>query len=394
MRVLLLAGTVYAERANGAAQSTRTVLEWLAEAGVSCRAVTAGVFEQSAACDLEAHHEALGVMSVLAHPGPSPVRRSMLGGVDVTVIDTGGVPDPEAENLVIDTFFDAVDDQPDVVLAYGSHLAVHMALAHARARGVRTIFAVHGLGYDDRRYFASADRVLLPSAHLARALRTSIGLRADQLPAPLRWTAIRAPEEARAFLTFINPALHKGCALFARLADMLGRQRPDIPILIVQSAAGAAVLAQTPGLDLGRYANILVSPADDDVRHVYALTRVLLVPSAFAEPFGRVAAEAMINGIPPLVSDRGALPDTVAAGGQVITLPPWMTATSTRVPDEAEAQPWFDAVVRLWDDRAAYAMASAAARAEAGRLYDEDTTRRRYLEYFSDAGPFRPLFDD
>jgi glycosyltransferase involved in cell wall biosynthesis len=39
----------------------------------------------------------------------------------------------------------------------------------------------------------------------------------------------------------------------------------------------------------------------------FALTRILVVPSVWEEPFGTVTAEAMINAIPPLVSNRGSL---------------------------------------------------------------------------------------
>ena len=53
-----------------------------------------------------------------------------------------------------------------------------------------------------------------------------------------------------------------------------------------------------------------VLPAD-----YFALTRILLVPSVWDEPFGRVAAEAMINAVPPLVANRGSLPHVVGAVG-------------------------------------------------------------------------------
>ena len=112
-------------------------------------------------------------------------------------------------------------------------------------------------------------------------------------------------------MTFVNPTPRKGALLFARLADMLGSRRPDIPILVVQSAAGAGGLNAIHGLDFGRYPHIMAAPATPRPADFFGLTRILLVPSVFREPFGRVAAEALINGIPPLVSDRGALPETV-----------------------------------------------------------------------------------
>ena len=78
------------------------------------------------------------------------------------------------------------------------------------------------------------------------------------------------------------------------------------------------------------------TPAD-----YFALTRVLVAPSVWDEPFGRVAAEAMINGIPPLVSDRGSLPHVVGGdfneggGGRVLPIPQWMTPHDDDAPERA-----------------------------------------------------------
>lgn len=52
------------------------------------------------------------------------------------------------------------------------------------------------------------------------------------------------------------------------------------------------------------------------IREFYAATRVLLVPSVWAETFGRVVLEAMWNGIPVVASHRGGLPE--AAGGAAV----------------------------------------------------------------------------
>jgi len=52
----------------------------------------------------------------------------------------------------------------------------------------------------------------------------------------------------------------------------------------------------------------------------------------------------------------------------VLKLPDWLPPEVGQLPTEAETQPWFDAVVRLWDDPAEYARASAAAHTEAIRL--------------------------
>ena len=55
--------------------------------------------------------------------------------------------------------------------------------------------------------------------------------------------------------------------------------------------------------------------------------------------------------------------------------PPKLTPQSREIVDEAGAQPWYDAVCRLWDDAAA------------ARLYDEQTLRRRYADYIESLCP-------
>ncbi len=137
---------------------------------------------------------------------------------------------------------------------------------------------------------------------------------------------------------------------------------------------------------------IMAAPATPRAADFFALTRILLVPSTFAEPFGRVAVEAMINGIPPLVSDRGALPETVGDGGLVMPLPAWLRPESKGLPSAEEARPWFDAVCGLWDDSERYRAASEAARATAEALYHERVMRRRYRDYFESLGVGANLF--
>jgi glycosyltransferase involved in cell wall biosynthesis len=171
--------------------------------------------------------------------------------------------------------------------------------------------------------------------------------------------------------------------VFARVADMLGSSRPDIPVLIVQSAQSAGGLNAIPGLDFGKYPQIVVAPATPRPADFFALTRILLVPSAVPESFGRVAAEAMINGIPSLVSDRGALPDTVGEAGRVIALPSWLTEHTKQLPTVEEAAPWVDAICELWDDADAYRRASQAAQRVARQRYSEEVMQQRYLQYFA-----------
>ncbi len=386
MRALLIAHNVYSEPTNGAARSVRTMMEWLAAAGHQCHAVGTGRFEQSPVATIAGHHDALPV-PVTRVPGPRDLVRYRLNGVQITAVESEHATRVSEDVTGTELFSGQIDlalqAQPELVLAYGSHPAVHAGLAAARAQGARTVFTVRGWGYDDPAFYAHADRVLFNSSTAAQHYARTACVQGDWLPSPLVWADIVAPEDTRGFVTFVNPSPHKGLALFARLADMLGRRRPDIPILIVQTGREAAALATIPGLDLARHPQILVSPPLPTPRDIYALTRILLVPSVFAEPFGRVAAEALINGIPPIVSDRGALPETVGDGGITLPLPAWLTPFTTAIPTQAETQPWFDAVTRLWDDPEYEAGAIARARRAGARLYNEASLRRRTVEYLT-----------
>jgi glycosyltransferase involved in cell wall biosynthesis len=400
MRVLLAIHNVYTEFTSGAARSARTMMEWLAADGHACQVLSTARFEQTAGAELRTHLSQLGVTPRRrrAQAGCT-LNEFSLAGVGVTAIETSHnslTEEDREESRQFSAVFQEMSRRfrPDLVWTYSGHLVLPRVMRFARTRGARTLRSVRAYGYENRAWFENTDRVLFASEFLARYYRDHIGLRGTGIPSPLAWSEVQGPEDTRGLLTVVNPALHKGAALFARLADMLGQARPDIPILIVQSAIGAEQFAAIPGLDLARYPQIVVSPPIADAREIYALAKIVLMPSVFPEPFGRVAAEAMINGIPTLVSDRGALPETVEGGGIVLKLPAWMEQAGRRVPEPEDVRDWFDAVIRLWDDETEYQRVATAARETAHRLYDEASLRQRYLTYFTDPGPYPPLFDD
>src|SRR5262245_26253343 len=266
-------------------------------------------------------------------------------------------------------------------------------MRRARRRNICSVFSLRNYGYEDRKYFEHADHVLTTSPYLSEVYRQAIGLQSTGIESPIEWSEVEAPEDMRQFVTFVNPSLAKGVMMFARLADMLGAARPDIPLLVVQSATSAAALNAIPGVDFRKYPQVMAAPATQRPADFFALTKILLVPSVFPEPFGRVAAEALINGIPPIVSDRGALPHTVRGAGRILPIPARLTDRSQELPTEDEARPWFEAVCALWDDADAYAEASAAARTAAQELYGEDVLRQRYLDYFNALEQGGPLFE-
>jgi glycosyltransferase involved in cell wall biosynthesis len=398
MRVFLPVHNYFNDPNTGAMHVLRTLLKWLAEEGATCRVLSTTRLDTAAALDPVRHLETLGVRASRRAPkklrhvrDPRPVLSYEWAGAQVDLVLTrhndAEKPDPAEIAQLAALVEEELDRRrPDVLLGYGSHAFVPWALRAARARGVATLVRVCTEGFENPAYFACADAVLTCSPFLSAYYRARIGLASTPIAPALDWSEIVAPEEGRAFVTFVNPSLHKGAALFGRLADMLGARRPDIPILVVQSGQSAEMLNSAAGLDFAKYPQILAAPPVPRPADFLALTRILLVPTVSAEPFGRVAAEAMINGIPPLVSDRGALPDVVGGdaaaggGGRVLPIPGWLDRHARRLVSEDEARPWFDAVCALWDDPEAYARLARRGREIAAERYGEPVLRKAYLD--------------
>ena len=64
--------------------------------------------------------------------------------------------------------------------------------------------------------------------------------------------------------------------------------------------------------------NVRYVPWTDSMKNIYKKTKLLLVPSTWPEPFGRVVLEAEINGVPVISSRVGGLPEAVGDGGETI----------------------------------------------------------------------------
>jgi glycosyltransferase involved in cell wall biosynthesis len=397
VRFLLINNHCISDPTVGATQSLRTIMTWLSDAGHACHILTTARLE-SERFTIEEHLRDLGVAMPV---GPDASRRTVVryhtDGVPVTLLATRhndeAAPDPTEMQQYLELVADLLDDfAPDQVIACNGHPMIQAALAGARMRGAVTSFALRSHGYS-RPYFAHVDHAFTCSQYLTDSYRSTIGLISTPLEPPIDWATVVAPVESRAFVTFVHPAPHKGLFLFARLADMLGSGRPEIPMLIVQSGESAGSLHAIPGIDLRRYRQIMAAPPVPAPADYFALTRILLVPSICDEAFGRVAAEAMINAIPALVSNRGSLPHTVGGdvrdggGGYVLPVPTWMTPDTSALPSEAEVEPWCEAVCTLWDDAAAYRAVADRAKEIALERYSEAVSRQRHVDYFTSLKP-------
>ena len=188
------------------------------------------------------------------------------------------------------------------------------------------------------------------------------------------------PAPAGKYVTFINPQPDKGAAVFARIAIELNQRRPDIPLLVVEGRGTSDALAGLP-VDLSGLTNLNRMANTPDPRDFYQVSRVVLMPSLWRESLGRVAIEAMANGILVLASDRGALPETLGDAGFVFAIPDRCTPASGVVPTAQEVAPWVAVIERLWDDPEFEAEQRRRALSEVKR-WDSDTLAQQYEELF------------
>jgi glycosyltransferase involved in cell wall biosynthesis len=83
----------------------------------------------------------------------------------------------------------------------------------------------------------------------------------------------------------------------------------------------------------------VLSPWEPDMSTIYPALDLLVAPSLYPEPFGRVSVEAQAAGVPVVCSTAGGLPETLLSGVTGFLVPP------------ADSVALADAVLRLVRDR-------------------------------------------
>ena len=272
--------------------------------------------------------------------------------------------------------------RPDVLINYGGDALAHQIRTQARAAGAVVVFALHNFNYHSVSAFATVDAVIVPSQLAADHYRKTLGLDCTVLPNLIDGDRARARERDPRYVTFVNPSFEKGVFVFARIADEVGKRRPEIPLLVVEGRGTETTLADC-GLDLRMHGNVHLMGHTPDPRQFWSVTRVCLLPSLWWENQPLVAVEALVNGIPVIGSDRGGIPEALGDAGIVLPLPERLTPASRSVPEAEEVAPWIEAVIRLWDDREFYAEHQRRALAES-RRWSPEVLEPRYARFFEE----------
>ncbi|MFI5337450.1 MAG: glycosyltransferase [Opitutales bacterium] len=395
-QLLLLLPQLPHDPASGAARSMRTIGELLAAAGWSVRALATTASESGRSLVAPDFLRASGIAVAVRAPNRRVYKHDQpvlefdgARRVHYQLLDTGGhsmLGWQEEHGAQFNRLYqrELAEHKPDLVFGYGGFPGDIERFTRARAAGCRVVFGLRNHGYKDATWLRDLDGVLTCSEFLTGVYRDALGLTSTGLPSPLDPAETVAPEHEPIFFTAINPSAEKGVYFLARLAEELAVRRPDVPMLFIESRGSGGALVEAGlagGFDLRRHQSLMFAPAVPNPAEIFRGTRVLLVPSVWDEPFGRVAAEALLNGVPPIVSDRGGLTEAANGGGFVLPLPKSLTLETRTPVATADVEPWLELMLRLADDPAFYAESSARARA-AGEAYLPARVVPRYLAYF------------
>jgi glycosyltransferase involved in cell wall biosynthesis len=238
--------------------------------------------------------------------------------------------------------------RPDVVVVEGRRRQVEWSRsALLAARELPTVLHLQCVGSEQLAFDTAlqVDGTVTVSQFLARHVRSSGGETAV-VPPGIDRARLRPPERPRVAL-MVTPTREKGVDTTLALA----RARSDLPFALARAwqphpDAFAGLERGVTGLP-----NVELRSATFDAGALYADCRVLLVPSVEPEGFGRVAAEASMQGIPVIASRVGGLPE--AAGEDTVLLDPgagvddwagalesvWKVGPSTRLAPRPELHP-------------------------------------------------------
>ncbi len=230
----------------------------------------------------------------------------------------------------------------------------------------------------------NVDYCVVSSEFLRRQYWEVIGLACQTLPRAFDWDQVHLPRREPQVVMVLARDRSGESLVAGKIVEKLNRSRPDIPVTLL----GQDWKVRRP--ILGAPAKPASDPVSPETRltpsQVYSAAKVLLVPSLGHALFDRSVAEAMINGIPVVVGERGALPEVVGSAGLVADIPACYQRDSTRVPNADDISPWVDAVIRLWDDSRFYDQISAECIARS-QCWHPDRVTPIYADFFRNLRP-------
>lgn len=277
--------------------------------------------------------------------------------------------------------------KPDLVYFYGGQTLDMLIPDEAHARGIPVAAYLANGNYQATRWCRDVDLIITDSQATSDMYAERQGFRAVPVGAFIDPAPVLASQHSRQHVLLVNPSLAKGAGIVIQLALQLEKCRPDITFEVVESRGNWHQLVRQISSALGEpresLRNVIVTPNTTDMRPIYGRARLLLAPSLWWESFGRVAAEAMMNGIPALVSNRGGLPEVIGNGGLKVDFPAdCYEAPYTKLPSPELLQPLIACIERFHDDPAFYQRYAERA-LQQGQHHRIEVSTQRLLDAFA-----------
>lgn len=307
MRILLAHNSLYFPSHGGGDKSNRLLMESLAAEGHEVRVMSrVERFGEGETAKLLDDLRERGVATVMAEDG---IVRYTLHGVDVWT----AALQPNIRALFASqiTRFD-----PNVIITSTddpAQLLFELAIRAPRARIVHLVRATIAVPFGPdssapnaakAEVLKQADGVVGVSQYVARYVREWGKLDAIHVPISLLEPGPEPPflgHFDNEYVVLVNPCAVKGIDIFLALADRMPDVRfAAVPTWGTNEADSAALFARS---------NVSVLPPVDNIDELLRVTRVMLVPSLWAEARSRMVPEAMARGVPVISSDAGGLPE-------------------------------------------------------------------------------------
>ena len=164
--------------------------------------------------------------------------------------------------------------------------------------------------HDYRQAAGTATHTIANSEFTAAKIEELFEVESTIIYPPIKLKNYKVEYDRNGYITMVNPrAEYKGADIFLDIAEKL----PAEEFLLVGPISSDTIKKRAGGLS-----NVNHWEWCEDMRDAYGQSKLVVVPSRVEESFGRVPAEAMVSGIPCVVSNRGGLPEVVGETGEVV----------------------------------------------------------------------------
>ncbi|MBI4892864.1 MAG: glycosyltransferase [Acidobacteria bacterium] len=367
MRVLLAHNSTYFPALGGGDKSNRLLMEALAARGHAVQVVTrVEQFGEAGHAQLRRELAERGIEAAESGGG----LKYKLGGVEVRALTS---------HPQLRAFFQQCIDEfaPELIITSTDdpgQILFDLAVKTQQARVVYLVRATIAVpfGPDSSMVSSSktamlkqADLVVGVSHYVAGYVREWSGLDAIHVPISLLDAGDTYPALGRfenEFVAMVNPCAVKGISIFLELA----RRMPE-----TQFAAVPTWGTQQDEMDAMRaLENVTLVDRMDNIDGLLKRTKVMLVPSIWAEARSRIVLEAMSRGVPVLASDVGGLHEAklgvpyLVRVNPIVKYKPSVDASMVPVAEvpEQNVDPWEKILRRLVCDEAHWREISAASR--------------------------------